>query len=736
MTVSTELSHEEYVGNGVTTDFDFRFRIFEGKHLIVVVADSDGNEKTLKNGTDYTIVGAGSYHGGKVVLNKPLAQGWKILLERDLPVVQETDLRNQGKFFAEVHEDAFDYLTMLIQKALGTFSLSLRKPTYLSNYYDAKGNRIANLAPPRVGGDATNKDYVDNSIKDIDGKTLRVKDKPINALPNTEQRANKILAFDENGQPITVLPESGSASDVLIELSKPTGIKAIGSNHRGNLSLDLTAIDRRPDGYNNDIQAVLDNGNDVEINKDYQSYTQIMLKNGQTVNGMGGRLHISDKDEMTSYQHGFCADKHDPADDINNVVVSGSTTWQGAYGAFGVYLEKSKDSNINGLKTSGFSGAVALRGTDSISVRGVNASKLVRNPKSVRGGYGVFLDETRDTLIDGVLFKATNGLDNHDGRHLLYVSHGGNYHDYNGCVNTICNNVIANYKDKDDRNQWTFNFRKSTRNLLTNFISDGSNNCIAENHERGDIKHNIYANGHIKVIQYENGTGVYGLSQDTINEYITRGWIASNIIAEVKPKDSTITGADCVAFGLSGHHGMLVNAVTNVSSKGMPIMIQPGANNILISNVVDYIDDTDTDEPNAFITFAGSNGTMKNISVRGIRTKRPIFKRITAAIDVDVDFIRKSMITIKNGIVGIDDEYEIINRVAVGDGGISVVIHNHVTQTSCDTCSVRMVPSGGMEGYSIITTTKNKTVGVKFYNVKGELISPKEVIELSFLLFI
>lgn len=231
MTVSTELSHEEYVGNGVTTDFDFRFRIFEGKHLIVVVADIEGNETTLKNGTDYTIVGAGSYHGGKVVLNKPLAQDWKILLERDLPVVQETDLRNQGKFFAEVHEDAFDYLTMLIQKALGTFSLSLRKPTYLSNYYDAKGNRIANLALPKLGTDSANKDYVDNSIKDIDSKTLRVKDKPINALPNTEQRANKILAFDDNGQPITVLPESGSASDVLIELGKPRGSKLIGHNN-------------------------------------------------------------------------------------------------------------------------------------------------------------------------------------------------------------------------------------------------------------------------------------------------------------------------------------------------------------------------------------------------------------------------------------------------------------------------------------------------------------------------
>ncbi|NBM95113.1 glycosyl hydrolase family 28-related protein [Proteus sp. G2662] len=263
MTVSTELSHEEYVGNGVTTDFDFRFRIFESRHLIVVVADNDGNETTLKNGTDYTIVGAGSYHGGKVVLNKPLARGWTILLERDLPVVQETDLRNQGKFFAEVHEDAFDYLTMLIQKALGTFSLSLRKPTYLSNYYDAKGNRIANLASPKVGTDAANKDYVDNSIKYIDSNTLRVKDNPINALPNTEQRANKILAFDYNGQPITVLPESGSASDVLIEFGKPTGASMIGVQPSGNLQQIINFITFEQfgaigDGVHDDTQSIND----------------------------------------------------------------------------------------------------------------------------------------------------------------------------------------------------------------------------------------------------------------------------------------------------------------------------------------------------------------------------------------------------------------------------------------------------------------------------------------------
>lgn len=315
MTVSTELSHEEYVGNGVTTDFDFRFRIFEGKHLIVVVADSDGNETTLKNGTDYTIVGAGSYHGGKVVLNKPLAQGWKILLERDLPVVQETDLRNQGKFFAEVHEDAFDYLTMLIQKALGTFSLSLRKPTYLSNYYDAKGNRIANLAPPKFGSDSANKDYVDNSIKDIDSKTLRVKDKPINVLPNTEQRANKILAFDNNGQPITVLPESGSASDVLMELGKPSGANLIGISNGNTLQQYLDNGFLYPELYFTENEtdhtyAFIQMFNDAKVtgkriyaNGEYNLYDQNRSRDGYEnwmsynhiieINGFNGGIDLS-----------------------------------------------------------------------------------------------------------------------------------------------------------------------------------------------------------------------------------------------------------------------------------------------------------------------------------------------------------------------------------------------------------------------------------------------------------
>ncbi|OOL15831.1 hypothetical protein BXQ27_32630, partial [Klebsiella aerogenes] len=108
--------HNDYTGNGVTTSFPYTFRIFQKSDLMVQVADLNENITVLTLDTDYTVTGAGGYSGGAVVLASPLANGWQISISRDLPVTQETDLRNQGKFFAEVHEDAFDKLTMLIQQ--------------------------------------------------------------------------------------------------------------------------------------------------------------------------------------------------------------------------------------------------------------------------------------------------------------------------------------------------------------------------------------------------------------------------------------------------------------------------------------------------------------------------------------------------------------------------------------------------------------------------------------------
>ncbi|EOZ8995710.1 TPA: hypothetical protein ACF5BF_004991, partial [Escherichia coli] len=64
MTVSTEVDHNEYTGNGVTTTFPYTFRIFQKSDLVVQVVDLNENITELILDTDYIVTGAGGYNGG------------------------------------------------------------------------------------------------------------------------------------------------------------------------------------------------------------------------------------------------------------------------------------------------------------------------------------------------------------------------------------------------------------------------------------------------------------------------------------------------------------------------------------------------------------------------------------------------------------------------------------------------------------------------------------------------
>lgn len=237
MTVSTQVSRNEYTGNGATTQYDFTFRILDKSHLLVQTLDTSESIVTLTLGTDYTVTGVNRYNGGKVVLTSALPAGYKISIERSTPVTQESSIRNQGGFFPEIHEDALDKLTMLVQQAYGWWSgLSLRKPSWLANYYDALNNRIRNLRDPSLAQDAATKNYVDGQIVDntnawkavdaiIDQKidsnfrrTIRVPEADVEMVASIEGRRNSLFGWNSSGKPVPIFTMTDTA-DLALKLA-------------------------------------------------------------------------------------------------------------------------------------------------------------------------------------------------------------------------------------------------------------------------------------------------------------------------------------------------------------------------------------------------------------------------------------------------------------------------------------------------------------------------------------
>jgi|GEM_PF-1771079 len=159
MTVSTTGSSAQFFPNGATTHFPFRFRFFQNSDLKVFWQDLMGNIELLKLNSDYTVQGAGAENGGAIdTTGAPLPNG-TLVVARVMIATQLTSFRNQGEFFAEIHEDAFDRLIMLVQQTIDT---------------QGRGLTI----PPT--------DPLDINLQ----------------LPSSVTRAKKILAFDERGQPI------------------------------------------------------------------------------------------------------------------------------------------------------------------------------------------------------------------------------------------------------------------------------------------------------------------------------------------------------------------------------------------------------------------------------------------------------------------------------------------------------------------------------------------------------
>lgn len=172
MTVTSGVSRITYNGNGVTVNFAVPFYFLEDDQIMVTkTVIATGVTTTLILNTDYTVTGAGNEAGGSITTTTPPATGEQITIIRNVPLTQETDYPPNDPFPEASHERALDKLTMIAQQIndLVTRSIALR-PQDTSGVppaaYDAKGNRITNMAAPTGDSDATTRQWVAQAITD------------------------------------------------------------------------------------------------------------------------------------------------------------------------------------------------------------------------------------------------------------------------------------------------------------------------------------------------------------------------------------------------------------------------------------------------------------------------------------------------------------------------------------------------------------------------------------------
>jgi len=173
MTVESTTNRAQYATNGTTGPWTVPWQFYAKGDVQVIYADASGNETVLGD-SDYSVTGTGDESGGTVTTTTAYGSGGTITLLMAFEALQEVDYTETDAFPAETHERALDLLTRLVQQ-----------------------------------------------IKEVTGRALVIAPSENNTvvLPKASARANKSLAFDSDGDLTVLVPTSGSAADVLVQLA-------------------------------------------------------------------------------------------------------------------------------------------------------------------------------------------------------------------------------------------------------------------------------------------------------------------------------------------------------------------------------------------------------------------------------------------------------------------------------------------------------------------------------------
>jgi hypothetical protein len=181
MTVETTVNTTTHLTNGATTEFPFYFLVFEAAHLEVRLQDLSTSAIVAVPGGSYTISGLGNDEGGKISFPTAPVDNQRLIIQRIVPYKQTLDIVNQGGFFPDTLERQLDEQVMQIQQLVTEVDRSVKTP--------------------------------------VGEETFE--------LPVADQRANKYLSFDPNGN-VFLSAGTGADAGLRADLAAPTGGELVG----------------------------------------------------------------------------------------------------------------------------------------------------------------------------------------------------------------------------------------------------------------------------------------------------------------------------------------------------------------------------------------------------------------------------------------------------------------------------------------------------------------------------
>ena len=128
MTVNTiGITSGPYLGNDIADTFSYTFKVEDKTQLSVYETDDQNVETLLTVDADYTVNNVGNDDGGTITrISGALPLNYEWYIRSDYEETQLTAFESQGAFFPDLHENAMDKLTYLIQQSLDRIGRALR----------------------------------------------------------------------------------------------------------------------------------------------------------------------------------------------------------------------------------------------------------------------------------------------------------------------------------------------------------------------------------------------------------------------------------------------------------------------------------------------------------------------------------------------------------------------------------------------------------------------------------